>query len=489
MMSALAQDKTEVTMHTHTQRSNAGRGQRPGPAARAKRNTAFSRDHQTTITGSEYSAAADYMIQRREKLDAGLVVNVLSGTTPALLTGVLHRTPRHGGPVRFIQAKPKVDVVAADLEQLQAQNTKDGDAAGMTAPPVVDETLSAPGRPLDENTRAFMEPRFGWDFSNVRIHADTRSAVAARSVQARAFTSGSNIVFGEGEYAPGTSTGRNLLAHELTHVVQQGGAARPAAGTHETAMGRSTGQTLAQRIGRKTIRGGEFIKASAALQLQKKIIQRKKKRKFLGGILGAIGGAVLGALVGGPIGAIVGAIGGALIGDRITRRRRRLTDEETTDARDIYRNSLNYSKIVLTRDSILSIGASKTIGNTIHLEDSLFHEDTMSLTSQGRRILIHEMGHVWQYQNGGLAYIPKALWAQLQSTVKTGSMDGAYEWEKVKDTPWEDWNPEQQAEFIEDYYSILRANPYDPRIAEMLPNMKKVWSGEGAPRFFKKKKR
>ena len=79
------------------------------------------------------------------------------------------------------------------------------------------------GMPLPREARAFFEPRFGHDFSQVRVHADTAAADAARSVQARAYTLGSHIVFGAGEYAPKTQAGRSLLAHELTHVVQQGG--------------------------------------------------------------------------------------------------------------------------------------------------------------------------------------------------------------------------------------------------------------------------
>jgi hypothetical protein len=85
----------------------------------------------------------------------------------------------------------------------------------------VNEVLRSPGEPLDATTRAFFEPRFGHDFSNVRVHADSHAAASARAVGAAAYTIGSNIVFASGRYAPNTSTGRFLLAHELTHVVQQ----------------------------------------------------------------------------------------------------------------------------------------------------------------------------------------------------------------------------------------------------------------------------
>lgn len=147
-------------------------------------------------------------------------------------------------------------------------------------PPIVHDVLGSPGQPLDPAARAFMEARFGndltrvrthtptshvvragltvgsandhheqeaervaqavmrrevssaprspHDFSNVRVHVGVRAAQAARAVSARAFTVGQNIVFGASEYGTGTAEGRRLLAHELTHTIQQGTAATPA---------------------------------------------------------------------------------------------------------------------------------------------------------------------------------------------------------------------------------------------------------------------
>jgi hypothetical protein len=77
------------------------------------------------------------------------------------------------------------------------------------------------GQALSENDRAFFEPRFGRDFSQVRLHTDTQAAESTRRVNAQAFTMGQEVVFGAGQYAQGTSQGRRLMAHELTHVVQQ----------------------------------------------------------------------------------------------------------------------------------------------------------------------------------------------------------------------------------------------------------------------------
>ncbi len=98
------------------------------------------------------------------------------------------------------------------------------DPSGQTAPPEVAQTLSASnGQPLDTNTQQFMGSRFGHDFSQVRVKTDAQAASSAQAIQAKAYTSGTDIVFGSGEYQPNTTEGKRLLAHELTHVVQQGG--------------------------------------------------------------------------------------------------------------------------------------------------------------------------------------------------------------------------------------------------------------------------
>lgn len=90
-----------------------------------------------------------------------------------------------------------------------------------TAPPIVHNVLRSPGRPLDPATRGFMESRFGHDFSRVRIHTDERAARSAREVNALAYSVGRDVVFADGQYAPHSNSGQRLLAHELTHVVQQ----------------------------------------------------------------------------------------------------------------------------------------------------------------------------------------------------------------------------------------------------------------------------
>jgi uncharacterized protein DUF4157 len=90
------------------------------------------------------------------------------------------------------------------------------------APPIVGEVLRSPGKPLDAATRAFMEPRFGRGFGNVRVHTDAHAARSADAVQARAFAVGDHVVFAANQYTPDSESGRRLLAHELAHVAQQG---------------------------------------------------------------------------------------------------------------------------------------------------------------------------------------------------------------------------------------------------------------------------
>jgi hypothetical protein len=98
----------------------------------------------------------------------------------------------------------------------------EGGQTTSTAPPVVSEVVNSnTGRPLDSSARAFFEPRFGCDLAQVRVHTDARAAESARAVNALACTVGQNVIFGAGQYAPETAAGRRLLAHELTHVIQQ----------------------------------------------------------------------------------------------------------------------------------------------------------------------------------------------------------------------------------------------------------------------------
>jgi Domain of unknown function (DUF4157) len=120
-------------------------------------------------------------------------------------------------------ATPRQRLLSVPAQTIQ-QRGVDSSSGLDKVPPQVDAALSAPGRPLDAATRGYFEPRFGHDFGRVRVHVDH---AAAEAMQAHAFTVGHRIVFGAHRYQPGTEEGRRLLAHELTHVVQQSQNAPP----------------------------------------------------------------------------------------------------------------------------------------------------------------------------------------------------------------------------------------------------------------------
>ncbi|MEN8228454.1 MAG: DUF4157 domain-containing protein [Bacteroidota bacterium] len=94
------------------------------------------------------------------------------------------------------------------------------------APSIVHDAIESGGKSIDKGTRTDMEYRMGYDFSKVRIHTGSLATKSADSINALAYTSGNHIVFNNGQYAPNTSNGKRLLAHELTHIVQQNGIAR-----------------------------------------------------------------------------------------------------------------------------------------------------------------------------------------------------------------------------------------------------------------------
>ena len=105
--------------------------------------------------------------------------------------------------------------------QRSALNRDSTNGNHSAVPSIVHDVLNSTGQPLDVATRAFFEPRFGHDFSHVRVHTDNRAAESAREVNASAYTVGHDVVFGSGHYRPATTAGQGLLAHELAHVLQQ----------------------------------------------------------------------------------------------------------------------------------------------------------------------------------------------------------------------------------------------------------------------------
>ncbi|MUL34943.1 DUF4157 domain-containing protein [Gloeocapsopsis dulcis] len=138
-------------------------------------------------------------------------------TAPLLSSGILQRKCASCGQHTYAGGE------CAECQKKRSPlQRRSSDRAEITeVPPIVHEVLRSPGQPLDPDTRDFMESRFGHDFSQVRVHTDTKAADSAQAVDALAYTVGRDVVFGADQYEPKMTEGKKLLAHELTHVVQQ----------------------------------------------------------------------------------------------------------------------------------------------------------------------------------------------------------------------------------------------------------------------------
>ena len=154
------------------------------------------------------------------------------------------------------------------------QRKASGQAEAGHAPAIVHDVLRSPGAPLDRTARSFFEPRFGHDFSKVRIHTGDEASRSARSVGAVAYTVGQGIVFDAGHYSPNSTEGRKLLAHELTHTVQQGGAAQAGelrVGSPADASEKEAERTASSALGGGPARGAAGVPSHSRLSVQRQV--------------------------------------------------------------------------------------------------------------------------------------------------------------------------------------------------------------------------
>jgi len=166
-------------------------------ATRAVMETRFGHDFSSIRVHSD-DRAVTYAPTRGTEHSSGAPVSMLPVHQPRVISGLTHWSERSMQNLwRSAQPRPTVSWVT--------------------------DVARAPGRPLDNATRAVMETRFGHDFSSIRVHSDDRAAASAERLGATAYAAGRHLVFARGQYAPGTERGRHLLAHELAHVVQQSG--------------------------------------------------------------------------------------------------------------------------------------------------------------------------------------------------------------------------------------------------------------------------
>lgn len=157
------------------------------------------------------------------KLTIGRLDDPLEREADALADRI---TQMPAGAVAVAAAPPQVSRKCAACEQeeeLRAQRSPTPSAPAAAAPASVHAALDSPAQTLDAATRGFFEPRFGRRLDFVRVHTDDGAAASAADLGAAAYTVGPDIIFGRGQFAPQTAAGRQLLAHELVHVVQQDG--------------------------------------------------------------------------------------------------------------------------------------------------------------------------------------------------------------------------------------------------------------------------
>lgn len=202
--------------------------------------------------------------------------NLVSATRqgmPAVAAGILQRQCACGGECE--ECRKKKPGLLQRSRGYQAEPTM--------VPSMVHNVLSSPSRSLDAAARWTMESRFGHDFSQVRVHTDTQAAESAQAVNALAYTIGQNVVFGAGRYAPHTNEGRRLIAHELTHVIQQEGLPRGVPQHLTLGPSEDPYEREAERIASAVTKtdtpepGTQAVKALSTLRLQNaSALQRQK---------------------------------------------------------------------------------------------------------------------------------------------------------------------------------------------------------------------
>ncbi|HZW65416.1 MAG TPA: DUF4157 domain-containing protein [Hanamia sp.] len=278
----------------------------------------------------------------------------------------------------------------------------------MTASPSVSskiESSSGKGNSLPAKTQHEMSASFGTDFSNVKVHNDGEAQNINQELQSQAFTHGRDIYFNAGRYQPENNEGKLLLAHELTHVVQQG------EGVHT----------------------------------------KQIQRSFWGTVGGVVAGAVGGFFVGGPVGAIVGGVAGGVAGDAATTDTRGLNKDERQEAQKVFGNSLNYDAVSVSDSSKLmqAGGYARTPGNTV-----FFPTGTLGRSDPAYyAFLIHELTHTWQTQHG-VSVFTKIRYSLSQSNYDFGGDAGLQK--AIEDGKcFNDFNTEAQASILEKYYEIL----------------------------------
>jgi hypothetical protein len=345
---------------------------------------------------------------------------------------------------------------------LQRRSVTGETAPPVPVPPVVDDVVSSPGHPLDPATRVAMELSFGHDFSKVRVHSDERAGDSAVALDADAYTVGDHIAFAPGRFKPDSAPGRALIAHELTHVVQQSGTRGDAVTVGES---HATHEHEAQSSARAAAEGRPVPHPSPD---RSGVVRRSILGGIIGGIVGVVGGALLGSLLG-PVGAIVGGIlggfAGTALGDVATSNARPLSSTEKMEATKVFGTSLDLDEVTVAEAPIMaSFGYARTLPGAIYFPPGTFNLPPADYMPW----LIHELTHAWQYQHG--VTIWETLFHAIRGRYDYGGEAGLVS-ARREGKRFRDFNTEQQADICKDYYIRQRdgldTSAWDPYIAEV----------------------
>jgi hypothetical protein len=383
-----------------------------------------------------------------------------------------------------------------------------------------------PGQPLDSSTRGFMESRFGHDFSGVRVHTGEQAAQSARSIQARAYTLNRDVAFDSGAYAPRSAEGKKLLAHELTHVVQQansssGNPLRRAADTTQTQQQQKSEPGFFSKIGHgiagaatavwhgieaagkaawtgiKAVGHGIATVAGSAWKgikwLGNQLVDKvagvfERVMHWITQLPARVARVVLDLWEGvkslrpwalewwkslahidtwekfvkwaatfvlhlfelGGAGEIV-----ETLADLIKFNTRKLTGAEVFEASTVFGSSVDFSLVRIDTHSLMVFIAKKIEHYSKGREFTTFHTINGEEGNITIGTLIHELTHVWQYQQVGAIYMPEAVHAQNTGGYNYGGVP-ALQTAKASGKGIRTFNREQQAQIVEDYFLIRK---------------------------------
>jgi uncharacterized protein DUF4157 len=404
-----------------------------------------------------------------------------------------------------------------------------GGQASHDAPPVVQQALSSGGQSLDAGTQEMMGTRFGQDFSHVRVHTDGQASESAQAINARAYTIGSDVVFGEGQYRPETGEGQRLLAHELTHVVQQSESGQErgspvvaqrvqrrvqgsffgdlwegvksvgrAIGGAAVTVGKAVG-TAASAVGGAIVEGVKWVgeRAHDVLNWATSLISELPARLFRFGkaiVDGLVGVATfipeaISALRSGGISGFASWLwekaksGGAWLLTLVDRILDLVGGPEIVE---FVLHLLSFATPLTAEQTAagqLVLGKKAIRWNQVRVAQggiwwlifwlngnravTTFH--TINLPSgTDLPTVVHELTHVYQYERAGSIYIGQAIHAQATEGYEYGDLEA----KRKAGKHYRDFNREQQAQIAEDYFKRLTqasepTTEFDPYIAEL----------------------